>query len=127
MPADHSNLRDIGLTQLDLVAKHPPAQIAVGKDAMLQRQETAGAVADMDDRQPVLQRDIQKAHDLFHGMRIPGTALDAGVIGMNSDLAALHDANARNHGGTRHCSVIFATGCEGGEFQKRCAGVQQQF
>ena len=67
----------------------------------------------MDDRQPVLQRDIQKAHDLFHGMRIPGTALDAGVIGMNSDLAALHDADTRYHGGAGHRTIVFAAGGQG--------------
>ena len=111
--ADHGNLRDIGLAQLDLVAEHPPAQIPVGKHPVLQRQETARAVADMDDRQTVFQRDIQKTHDLFHGMRIPGTALDAGIIGMNGDLAALHDADPRNHACAGHHPIIFTTGRQG--------------
>ena len=111
--ANHGNLRDIGLAQLDLVAEHPPAQIPVGKHPVLQRQETARAVADMDDRQTVFQRDIQKTHDLFHGMRIPGTALDAGIIGMNGDLAALHDADPRNHACAGHHPVIFTTGRQG--------------
>jgi hypothetical protein len=80
---------------------------------MLQRQETAGAVADMDDRQTVFQCHIQKSHDLFNRMRIPSTALDAGVIGMNSDLAALHDADTRYHGGAGHRTIVFAAGGQG--------------
>ena len=80
----------------------------------------------MDHWQAVFQRDIQKPHDLFDGMGIPCPALDARIVGMNGDLAALHDADARHNGGAGHRAVIFAASREGGKLQKRCAGVKQQ-
>ena len=91
---------------------------------MLKRQETTRAVANMDDRQSVFQRDIQKPHDLFHGMGIPGAALDAGVVGVDGDLAALHNTDACHHSGARHGAVVFATGGKCGKLQKGRAGVQ---
>ena len=126
MPANDGNLRDIGLAQLDLVAKHPPAQIAVGKHAVLQRQEAPGAIADMDDRQTVFQCDIQKPHDLFNGMGIPRPALDARIVGVDGHLAALHDADAGHHGGTGHGAIIFAAGGQRREFKERRARIEQQ-
>ncbi len=124
MPADHRDLRNVGLAKLDLVAEHSSAQIAVGKDAMLQWQKAASAVADMDNRQAIFQRHIQKPHDLFDGMWIPSPALDARVIGVDGDLAALHNTDARHHSGARHCAVVFATSGKCGKLQKGRAGVQ---
>ena len=40
----------------------------------------------MDDRQPVLHRDVERAHDLLGGERIPGAALDGGIVGADDAL-----------------------------------------
>ena len=65
-----------------------PAQIAVGEQLRLQRQEAAGAVAEVDHRQPVLDGDVERPHDLLDRQRIPGAAFHAGIVGADDDLAA---------------------------------------
>ena len=92
----------------------------------LQRQEAARAVAQMHDRQPVLDRDVEGADNLFHRQRIPGAALHAGVVGMDDDFAAVDDADAADDAGAGHLAAIFGIGGKRREFKKRRAGIEQQ-
>ncbi|MCY1539607.1 hypothetical protein D9M68_752020 [compost metagenome] len=127
MPQHHGDLRHAHLGQRALVAKDAPGRVAVGKQIGLQRQETTSAVAQVNHGQAVLDRDVQRAHDLLDRQRVPGAALDAGVIRVDDDLAAVHDADARDLAGAVHVTAIRLVGGQGTNLQKRCARVEQQF
>ena len=93
--AEHQrDLRHAHLRQDRLVAEDAPGIVAVGEQFRLQRQEAAGAVAEMHDRQPVLDGDVERADDLLDRQRIPGAALHAGIVGADHHLAARDDADA---------------------------------
>ena len=122
--------RDLLHTQFGedrLIAENASGQITVGKDVGLQRQEAAGAVAQMHDRQPVLDGDIEGADDLLHRQWIPGAALHAGVVGMDDDFAAIDDADAADNAGAGDFAAIFGIGGERRQFEKRRTGIEQQF
>ena len=117
--AEHErNLRHAQFGQDRLVAENAAGQVAVGKDVGLQRQEAAGAVAQMHDRQPVLDGDIERAHDLLDRQRIPGAALHAGIVGMDDDFAAVDDADAADDACAGHLAAIVGIGGERGQVQE---------
>jgi catechol 2,3-dioxygenase-like lactoylglutathione lyase family enzyme len=92
----------------------------------LQWKKPAGAVAQMDDRQAIFDRDIQRAHDFFNRQRIPGASLDARVVGMKDDFAAADHANTADLASTGHFAVVGLIRRERRQLQKRSAGVEQQ-
>ncbi len=122
----HRDLRHAHLRQGALVAEDAPGGVPVGEQLGLQRQEAAGAVAQVDHRQPVLDGDVERTHDLLHRQRIPGAALDARVVGVDHHLAAFDDADAAHLPGAVHLAVIGAVGGQRGDLQERRARVEQQ-
>ena len=71
-----------------LVEEDPPEVLAVGEDVVLQRQERAAGVDQVDARQPVVERDLLRAQVLLDRHRVVGAALDGGVVGDDHALAA---------------------------------------
>ena len=111
--AEHDgDLRHAQLRQDRLIAENAAGQVAVGEQVGLQRQEAAGAIAQVHDRQPVLDGDVERPHDLLDRQRIPRAALHAGVVGMNNDLAPVDDADAADDPGAGHLAAIFHVGGE---------------
>ena len=126
--AEHQReLFDAHLRQNALVAKDPTAHLTVGEEFGLKREKPAGAVAEMHDGQAVFDRDVQRANDLLDGQRIPGAALDAGIVGADHHLAAGDDAYAADAAGAGRFAIIGHVGGERGEFEKRRRGIEQLF
>ncbi len=124
--AEHQRqLLDAHLRQQRLVAEDAAGHVTVGEHLRLQLQEAAGAVAQMDHRQPVLHRDVERAHALLDRQRIPGPALDRGIVGADDRLAPRHDSDADDGAGARRFAAIGHVGGERGEFEKRRAGIEQ--
>ncbi len=78
-----------------LVEEDPAEVLAVGEDLVLQRQERAAGVDEVDARQPVLQRDLLRAQVLLDRHRVVGAALDGGVVGDDDAAPAVHDSRCR--------------------------------
>ena len=78
---DHGDLRNALGRHARLVEEDPPEVIAIGKDLGLQRQKRAARIDQVDARQPVLERDLLRAHVLLDGDRVVGAALDRRIVG----------------------------------------------
>ena len=80
----------------------------------------------MDDRQPVFHRDVERAHDLLDRQRIPGAALDGGIVGADRSLRGPRRCRCRTmRARRRRFAVIGHVGGERGQFEERRAGVEQ--
>ena len=77
-----------------LVEEDPAEVLAVGEDLVLQRQERAAGVDEVDARQPVVQGHLLRAQVLLDRHRVVGAALDGRVVGDDHALAAAHAADA---------------------------------
>src|ERR1700730_1238032 len=106
-------LRNSHLRQDRLIAKDSAGIVAVGEKFGLKREKAARAVAKMDDRQTVLNRDVESTHNLLNRKGIPGPALHAGVIGVNDDFASGDNADTNHLGGTGHFVVVGLVACKG--------------
>ncbi len=111
--------------ELALVAKDAPGHVLVGEDLRLHGQEPARRVAEVDHRQPVLDGDLKTADDLLHRQRIPGTALDGGVVGVDDHLAARNDADAGDDRRARALAAIGHVAGQRGKLQERRARIKQ--
>ena len=83
-----------GADMLRLIVEDAAEMIAVGKDLVLQRQEGAAGIDQIDAGQAVLARDLLRAQMLLHRHRIVGAALDGRVVGDDHALAAGDAADA---------------------------------
>ena len=77
----------------------------------------------MQDRQLVLQRDVQQSCQLAWRERVPDTALDAGIVGVDQHLAATDHAQASDHVGTRDLAVVVLAGSQRRELKKGRTGI----
>ncbi len=125
-PSDDRDLRHAHLRQRALIAEDAAGVVAVGEEIGLQRQEAARAVAEVHDRQPVLDRDVERAHDLLDRQRVPRAALHRSVVGLNDHFAPADDADAGHLPGARHLAVVGHVGGERRELEERRAGIEQQ-
>ena len=74
-------LRDPPRRHRRLVEEDAAEVLAVGEDLVLQRQEGAAGIDQVDAGQPVLQGDLLGAQVLLHRHRVVGAAFDGGVVG----------------------------------------------
>jgi len=121
----NGDLRNIERRQAGLIVEDPPEMIAVRKDFVLQRQEGAPRVDQVQAGQVILQRDLLGAQVLLHRHRVIGAAFDRGIVGYDQTFHTRDAANPGNHPGTRRGIVIQAMGGQGRDFQERAAGIQQ--
>ena len=123
VPEHHGDLRNTHLRQNALVAEHAAAHhVHAGKVFQI----AARAVAEVHDRQAILDGDFQGAHDLGGRQGIPGAALVAGIVGVDHHLTAIDHADAGDDVRARCLAVELIVGGDAGEFEKGRAGVEQQ-
>ncbi len=96
-----------------------------GKHLVLQRQERAAGVDQVDAGQVVLARDFLRAQVLLHRHREVGAALDRGVVGDDHHFLSHHPADAADHAGGGRGVVVHAFGGERGDLEERRARVEQ--
>ncbi len=96
---DHGDLRDALRRHPRLVVEDAAEVLAVREDVGLQRQERAARVDEVDAGQPVLLRDLLRAHVLLDGHRVVGAALHGRVVGDDHHLAPGDAADAGDDAG----------------------------
>ena len=121
----HRDLRDAGRAHPRLVVEDPPEVVAVGEDLVLQRQERAAGVDQVDARQAVLLGDLLGADVLLHRHRVVGAPLDRRVVGDDQALPIADPADAGDHARARRVVFVKTVGGEGRQLQERRAGVEQ--
>ena len=90
------DLRDALRGHAGLVVEDPAEVVAVGEDLVLERQERAARVDEVDARQVVLLGDLLRAEMLLHREREVRAALHRGVVRDDHARAALDDPDARD-------------------------------
>ena len=119
------DLRDALRRHPRLVVEDPPEVVAVGEDLVLQRQERAARVDEVDARQPVLLGDLLRAQVLLDRHREVRAALDRRVVGDDHALAALDDADPGDDPCAGRLAVVELPGGERRELQERRVRVEQ--
>ena len=123
---DQRDLRDARRRHPRLVVEDAAEVLAVGEDVVLERQERAAGVDQVDARQAVLERDLLSAQVLLDGHRVVRAALDRRVVGddrRTSVPSTLADAGDDARAG--RVVVVHADRRERGELQERRSGVDQ--
>ena len=92
---DRRHLEDALGGEAGVVVEGAAEVLAVGEDLVLERQEDAGRVDQVDDRQPVLERDLLGAQHLLAGQREPGAGLDRGVVRHDDHVAPVDRRRSR--------------------------------
>ncbi len=110
---------------LRLVEEDPAEVVAVGEHLVLQRQEGAAGVDEIEARQPVLRGDLLRAQVLLHGQRVVRAALDGRVVRDDHALRALDDADARDDAGARRVAVVEIPGGERVQLEEGRVGVDE--
>ena len=111
--------------QLRLVVEDAPEVLAVGKDLVLERQERAAGVHQVEARQPVLEGDLLGAQVLLDRDRVVRPALHRRVVGDDHALDALDPADAGHDPGPRRVAVVQAVGGVGTQLEEGAAGIDQ--
>ena len=125
--AEHRrDLRNARRRHLRLVVEDAAEVLAVREDLVLQRQERAAGIDQIDARQMVVARDLLRAQVLLHGDGIVGAALDGGVVGDDHAVAPAHLADAGDDAGRRDVAVIHAVRRQRRQLQERAAGIEQR-
>ena len=119
------DLRNALRRQVGLVVEDAAEMVAVGEDFVLQRQERATGIDQVDARQVVLLGDLLRAQVLLHRHRVVGAALDRGVVGHDHAFHAADAADAGHHARGRHGVFVHAMRGQRRDFQKGAAGVEQ--
>ena len=100
------DLRDSGGRHPCLVVEDAPEVLAVGEDLVLEGQERAAAVDQVDARESVLAGDLLRAQVLLDSHRVVGAALDRGVVRDDGALHATHPPDARDDAGAGRLVVV---------------------
>ena len=100
------DLRDALRRHLRLVEEDPAEMVAIGEDLVLQGQECAAGVDEVDAREVVLLGDFLRAQMLLDGEREVRAAFDGRVVGDDHALAAFDHADAGDDAGGRRLAVV---------------------
>ena len=119
------DLRNALRRQVGLVVEDAAEVVAVGEHLVLQRQEGATGIDQVDAGQVVLLGDLLRAQVLLHRHRVIGAALDRGVIGHDHALHAAHPADAGHHARSGHGVFIHAMRGQRRDFEEGAAWVEQ--
>ena len=109
-----------------LVVKGVAEVLPVGKDLILQGQEGAAGVHQVDTGQAIFLGDGLGAALLLDGQGVVGAALDRGVIDKNHTFLAGDAADAGDDTGARHIVLVDLVGGQLGQLQERRARVQHR-
>jgi len=100
--------------------------VARREDLVLQRQERAAGIHQIDARQVVLARDVLGAQVLLHRHGIIRSALDGGVVGNDHAIAPADAADAGDEARRRHLAVVHVVRRQRRQLQERSVGIEQQ-
>ena len=98
---------------------------AIGEDIVLEGQESAPGIDQVDARQVVLGRDVLGAQVLLHRHRKVGSALDGGVVDDDHALDPAHPADPGDETGGGRLAVVHVPRRELGELEERGARVEE--
>ena len=124
-PHHQRHLRDPLRRELRLVVEDAAEVLAIGKDLVLERQEGAAGVDEIEARQPVLERDLLGAEVLLHGHRVVRAALDRRVVGDDDAGRPLDTADAGDDPRARRIAVIQALGRERVQLEEGAPRVEE--
>ena len=99
--------------------------VAVGEDLVLERQERAARVDEVDAGQLVLLGDLLRAQVLLDREREVRAALDRRVVGDDHALLALDDADPGDDSGRRGLALVHVPGGQGAELEEGASRVEQ--
>ena len=99
--------------------------VAVGKDLVLQREERAAGVDEVEAGEAVLLGDLLRAQVLLDGQREVGAALHGRVVGDDHALASLDDADPGDDAGGRGLSLVHVPGGQGVQLEEGAARVDE--
>ena len=119
------DLRNASRRHARLVVEDAAEVLAVGEDLVLQRQERAARVDQVDARQAVLERDLLGPQVLLHRERVVGAALHRGVVGDDHRLAPRDAADAGDDARAGGVVVVAAVGGERRQLEEGCPGIEQ--
>jgi hypothetical protein len=111
--------------RLRLVEEDPPEVVAIGEDLVLQREEGAAGVDEIDAGQPVLLGDLLRAEMLLDRQWEVRAALHGRVVGDDHALAPLDDADSRHDPGRGRGAVVDVPGRERVQLEERRVRVEQ--
>ena len=124
--AEHgSQLRDARRRHRRLVEEDAPEVLAVREHVVLEREEGAARVDQVEAWEPVAQRDLLRAQVLLDGHRVVGAALDRGVVRHHHDLAARHAPDPGDDPRARGVAVVEALRRERRQLEEGRPGVAQ--
>ena len=109
----------------DIAGTYPAEVLLVGEDLVLQRQESAAGLDEIEARQPVLARNCLRPQVLLDGDRVIGPALDRGVVGDDDAFGGGDAADARDHPGRVQIARIHFPGRELSDLEKGRARIEQ--
>ena len=107
-----------------LVVEDAPEVFAVGEDLVLQRQERATRVDEVDAGQMILLRYLLRPQVLLDRHRIVGAALHGRVVGDHHHLAPRDTSDPRDNPCGGNPSVVHSEGRQRRELKERSARVQ---
>ncbi len=119
------DLRDPLRAHVGLVEEDAAEVVAVREDVVLQRQERAAGVDEVDARQMVLLGDLLRAQVLLDRHRVVRAALHRRVVRDDHAFDAVDAADAGDDAGRRRVVVVHAVRGELPDFEERRAGVEQ--
>ena len=108
-----------------LVVEDAAEMFLVREHLVLQRQEGAAGIDQIDAGQAVFQRHFLRAQMLLHRHREIGAALDRGVVGDHHHFAAVDAADAGDQPGRGRCIVVHAVRGQRREFEEGRARIEQ--
>ena len=106
------DLRNAFRRHVRLIEEDTAEMLAIGKDLVLQRQERAAGINQVDAGQAVGSRDLLSAQMLLHGDREICAALYGGIIRHDHAFLARYPANPRDNAGARNVIVVHAVRSE---------------
>ena len=124
---DGRKLRDARRGNHRIVTENPAEVVFVGENLVLERQEDARAVHQVDQRQPIVQRDALGTEDLLARKGEKRSGLDRGVVGDNHDAPPGNTADAGDDAGGRCPAplLIHPPGCPEAQLEACCSGIEQ--
>jgi hypothetical protein len=124
-PHHHRNLRDAARRELRLVIENPPKVIAVGEHLILQRQESAAGIHEVDARKAVLERDFLRTQVLLDGQRVVSAAFYGRIVRENHAADASNGSDSADEPCSRQRHVIDAVRSELADLEPGRSGVEQ--
>ena len=104
---DCGNLRNPHRRHHRIVSKYPSEVVSIGKNVFLQRKEYPGRIDQIDDRDPVLDRDVLRPNDFLRRHRKERASLNCGIVGDDHQHAAFDPCQPGDYACRRRSAPFF--------------------